>query len=39
MDNKKIPISAAKRISEDYQYPEVVIFAYDPETSMQHITT
>jgi len=39
MDNKKIPISAAKRISEDYQYPEVVIFAYDPETSIQHITT
>lgn len=36
---KRIPIKAAKDISEKYEYPEVVIFAYDPGTKRQHITT
>jgi hypothetical protein len=39
MKNLKIPISMAKEVSTKYNYPEVVIFAYDPETKMQHITT
>jgi hypothetical protein len=39
MKNKKIPISAAKEISKKYGFPEIIIFAYDPETGMQHITT
>lgn len=39
MKNKRIPISAAKNISELYEFPEVVIFAYDPETGKQHVTT
>ncbi len=36
---KRIPIEAAKRISKEYEYPEVVIFAYDPITGTQHVTT
>jgi hypothetical protein len=36
---KRIPVSAAKRISQEYNFPEVVIFAYDPATGKQHITT
>lgn len=36
---KRIPISSAKRISQETNYPEVVIFAYDPATGMQHVTT
>jgi hypothetical protein len=36
---KRIPISAAKRISTDYDCPEVVIFAYDPKNGDQHVTT
>jgi hypothetical protein len=36
---KNIPIAAAKRIANDYEYPEVVIFAYDPESGDQHVTT
>lgn len=36
---KRIPISAAKEISNKYDAPEVVVFAYDPETGLQHITT
>jgi hypothetical protein len=36
---KRIPIAAAKRISNDYEYPEVVIFAYDPDSGDQHVTT
>lgn len=39
MKNKNIPISAAKEISSKYEYPEIVIFAYDPITGKQHITT
>jgi len=39
MKNKQIPISAAKQLSEKYEYPEIVIFAYDPDTRMQHVTT
>lgn len=35
----KIPISAAKEISKNFDWPEVVIFAYDPATGMQHVTT
>jgi len=38
MENKKILISAAKEISKKYEYPEVIIFAYDPETGIQHMT-
>jgi hypothetical protein len=36
---KRIPISAAKRISVDYNFPEVIIFAYDPVSGDQHVTT
>lgn len=36
---KKIPISTAKQISKDFNYPEIVIFAYDPVSGKQHITT
>jgi hypothetical protein len=36
---KNIPITAAKRIAEDYDCPEVVIFAYDPASGGQHVTT
>jgi hypothetical protein len=36
---KRIPIAAAKRISNDYEYPEVVIFTYDPDSRKQHVTT
>lgn len=36
---KNIPIKAAKEIAENYDYPEVVIFAYDPVTYRQHVTT
>lgn len=39
MKNKRIPISAAKEVSTKYEFPEVVIFAYDPETKNQHVTT
>lgn len=35
----KIPISAAKEICKKYNMPEVVIFAYDPVTKMQHVVT
>ena len=36
---KHIPITAAKQISQDFGYPEVIIFAYDPTTGRQHLTT
>jgi hypothetical protein len=36
---KNIPIKAAKEISTEYDYPEVVIFAYDPVSGRQHVTT
>lgn len=36
---KNIPIKAAKDISVTYEYPEVVIFAYDPVSGLQHVTT
>jgi len=36
---KRIPISAARKISTDYDFPEVVIFGYDPGSGAQHITT
>lgn len=36
---KRIPISSAKRISLESNYPEIVIFAYDPVSGMQHVTT
>ena len=39
MKNLRIPISAAKAVSKNYEFPEVVIFAYDPETGKQHVTT
>ena len=39
MKNKKITISAAKEISKIFEYPEIVIFGYDPETGVQHVTT
>jgi len=39
MKNKKIPIKAAKEISKVYEYPEIVIFAYDPDAGAQHMTT
>lgn len=36
---KNIPIKAAKEIADLYNCPEVVIFAYDPITYRQHVTT
>jgi len=39
MGNLRIPIKAARDISDKYEFPEVVIFAYDPETGKQHVTT
>jgi hypothetical protein len=36
---KEIPIEAAKNISKNFEYPEIVIFAYDPVTGYQHVTT
>ena len=36
---KRIPIAIAKEISKKYEYPEIVIFAYDPDSGQQHITT
>ena len=36
---KGIPIIAAKRASEESGYPVIVVFAIDPETSKQHVTT
>lgn len=39
MKNLQIPISSAKNIADRYEFPEVVIFAYDPETGKQHVTT
>ena len=39
MKNLRIPISAAKDVSEKYEFTEVVIFAYDPETGKQHVAT
>jgi hypothetical protein len=36
---KNIPIEAAKRIANDYEFPEVVIFGYDPVSGGQHVTT
>lgn len=37
--SNEIPIDAAKEISKLYEFPEVVIFGYDPATNMQHVTT
>lgn len=36
---KNIPIAAAKRISQEYEAPIVIVFAIDPTTGTQHITT
>jgi hypothetical protein len=36
---KRIPIKAAKEISKAYDFPEVVIFGYDPRTGPQTVTT
>jgi hypothetical protein len=35
----RVPIKAAEKISTDYGFPEVVIFAYDPVSGSQHVTT
>lgn len=39
MKNLRIPVSMAKEVSEKYEYPEVVIFAYDPISNKQRVTT
>lgn len=36
---KDISISLAREISDKTNYPEIVIFAYDPESGQQHVTT
>lgn len=36
---KLIPIAAAKRISEDYGYSQIIIHAYDGETGIHNVTT
>lgn len=37
--SKEIDVEAAAAISELYEFPEVVIFGYDPVSKMQHVTT
>lgn len=37
--HNEIPVESAKELSTKYDYPEIVIFAYDPETGEQHVTT
>ena len=34
-----ITIDMAKEISVKSGYPEIVVFGYDPESGMQHVTT
>jgi hypothetical protein len=34
-----IAIAAAKRASEESGYPVIVVFAIDPESGKQHVTT
>jgi hypothetical protein len=36
---KPIPISTARYLSQKFEYPEIVIFAYNPKTGRQHVTT
>lgn len=36
---ESIPVNSAKSIAEKFNCPEVVIFAYDPSTGKQHVTT
>lgn len=36
---KSIPVESAKHISYEFDAPEVIIFAYDPTTGDQHVTT
>lgn len=36
---KHIPIAGAKRIAQESGYPVIVVFAIDPETNKQHVTT
>ena len=35
----EITIEMAKKISVETEYPEIVIFGYDPVTGKQHVTT
>lgn len=39
MKVKPISITDAKKIYEKSGYPEIIIFGYDPESGMQHLTT
>ncbi len=39
MKNKRIPILRAMDIAHKYEWPEIVIFGYDPKTGKQHVTT
>jgi hypothetical protein len=34
-----IPITAAKKIAHEYDWPEIIIFGYNPETADRHVTT
>lgn len=36
---KRIPISTAKAIANDFGYTQVVVHAFDGETNIQHVTT
>ena len=36
---KKITITTAKKIAEDFGYSEIIIFGFDRETCVQHVTT
>jgi len=36
---KEITIEMAKEISDKTDYPEIVIFGYDPVCGTQHVTT
>jgi len=37
--NEAISVKEAKDIAFEYNYPQVLIFAVDPETGRQHLTT
>lgn len=36
---ERVPLEVAEKIANDYGYPEVAIFVYDPISGKQHLTT
>ncbi len=39
MKTKKIPIQAAKKLSEKYGFSEIIILAYDVKSGFQNVVT